>query len=97
MKKACSQVTCASGVNFTLDTQPTQGTLQIDASRVISFTPASFLQNGVSSVASMAVCQLGINPGVVSFEAHLDKLSLFPPGGHVKPFCVTEREPGKHF
>lgn len=96
LEKAFSQAPSSCGVSSALGTQ-TKQPLQIDASKTVSFTPASFLQNGVCSVVSMAVCQLGINPGVVSFEAHLDKLSLFPPGGYVEPLYVTEREPGKHF
>ena len=70
-------------------------TLQLDASSLISFEPANFLQSGVSSLASKAISQLGINPQVIATEAHLEKLSLVPPGGSVGPRCIVEREPGK--
>ena len=70
-------------------------TLQLDASSLISFEPANFLQSGVSSLASTAISQLGINPQVIATEAHLEKLSLVPPGGSVGPRCIVEREPGK--
>ncbi len=67
---------------------------EIDAQSV-NFFPQNFLQNGISSLAATAMCHLGINPGILAIEAHLDKLTFIPPGGCMKPACVLKREPGK--
>ena len=69
---------------------------EIDAQSV-NFSPQNFLQSGISSLAATAMCHLGINPGILAIEAHLDKLSLIPPGGCMKSICVLKREPGKIF
>lgn len=77
------------------DTNPTIDTQirEIDAQSV-NFFPENFLQNGISSLAATAMCHLGINPGILAIEAHLDKLTFIPPGGCMKPACVLKREPG---
>lgn len=69
--------------------------IEIEAMKLTSFMPTSFLQNEISSLASTVICRLGINPGVVSVEAHLQNLSIFPPGGYMKPRCVNQTEPGE--
>lgn len=69
-------------------------TMQIDAQSVI-FTPSNFLQSGISALSSTAMRHLGINPGVLAIETHLDKLSFTPPGGRLEPNFVLKRQPGK--
>lgn len=89
MKKAAEIVHSVDGMN----TETVQ-LLKVDASNLVSFSPSNFLQSGVASLACTATCHLGIYSGVLATEAHLDKLSLIPPGGCIEPFCVMETEPG---
>lgn len=83
------ELSIEGGTNPTIDTQ----IREIDAQSV-NFFPENFLQNGISSLAATAMCHLGINPGILAIEAHLDKLTFIPPGGCMKPACVLKREPG---
>ncbi|KAI9552309.1 hypothetical protein GHT06_022673 [Daphnia sinensis] len=79
----------AGNVDSLTDTK----TMQIDAQSVV-FTPSNFLQSGISALSSTAMRHLGINPGVLAMETHLDKLSFTPPGGRLEPSFVLKRQPG---
>jgi hypothetical protein len=72
------------------------GIRELDAQSV-NFSPPNFLQRGISSLVSTAMCHLGINAGILAIETNLDKLSFIPPGGCMKTDCVLKREPGKIF
>lgn len=68
--------------------------MHIDAQSVV-FTPASFPHSGMTSLSSIALHHLGVNPDVLAIETHLDKLSFIPPDGSLEPSFVLKRQPGK--